>query len=77
MKTMNFFNLTIFLVCCISVVINCENENVGDYLHKQSKMITSGSPSGMLPRGTINMVASDDVDDWFNLNGKGIGEYAG
>ena len=76
MKTMNSFNLKVFLkVCCFLVVINCEN--VGDYLHKQSKMIASGSQNTMLPRGTIIMVASDDVDDWFNLNGKGIGEYAG
>ena len=76
---MNTFLLTIFLACCLlsAKIINCENENVDEYLHIQSKMIANGAPRTMLPRGTILMVATDEVDDWFNLNGKGIGEYAG
>ena len=75
---MNTFILTIFLTCCFSSkIINCETDNVEDYLHRQSKMIANGAPSAVFPRGTILMVASDDFDDWFNLNGKGLGEYAG
>ena len=29
------------------------------------------------PIGMVTIIASNVVDDWFNLNGKGLGEYAG
>jgi len=52
-------------------------ENVESYLQQQSRSIAIGEARGMLPRGTILMCATEEINNWFNLDGKGIGEYAG
>ena len=52
-------------------------EDVESYLQQQSKTIANGVPRTMLPRGTVLMCATDEINNWFNLDGKGIGEYAG
>ncbi len=31
----------------------------------------------MLPRGTVLMIATDQIDYWFNIYGQGLGEYLG
>jgi len=68
--------LIIFVACSLPA-IESKTENVEDYLLKQSKSIANGEPRGLLPRGTILMVGSAEVNSWFNLDGHGIGEYAG
>lgn len=64
---------------CISLVISVPvpDVNVNAELHMQSKSIAQGFSSTMLPRGTVLMIASDIVDDFFNMKGKGLGEYNG
>ena len=31
----------------------------------------------VLPRGTIVMIGTTEIDQWFNMNGAGLGEYQG
>jgi len=50
---------------------------VDSYLQQQSKSIANGAARGMLPRGTVLMCATDEINNWFNMDGKGLGEYAG
>ena len=52
-------------------------ENVESYLQQQSRSIAAGIARTMLPRGTILMCATEEINNWFNLDGKGLGEYAG
>ena len=56
---------------------SCSAENVDSYLQQQSKSIAMGEARTMLPRGTILMCATEEINNWFNLDGKGLGEYAG
>jgi hypothetical protein len=51
--------------------------NAEDLLKKESDNIKSYRSTTMLPRGTILMVASKLVNEWFNANGYGLGEYDG
>jgi len=71
------FYLILFLVFYSALPIKSETENAEDYLLKQSKSIANGIARTLLPRGTILMVASAGVNSWFNLDGHGLGEYAG
>ena len=64
-----------FAVSTFSLLISAEDIN--HYLRQESKNIASSQSNTKLPRGTVLMIASAELDDWFNINGKGLGEYAG
>jgi microcystin-dependent protein len=51
--------------------------NVLKYLEAETESITRSHTETKLPRGTVLMVASKQIDKWFTINGHGIGEYAG
>jgi len=72
---MKFLHSTIFIAICLLYTNNAEN--VDSYLQQQSKSIANGAARGMLPRGTVLMCATDEINNWFNMDGKGLGEYAG
>ena len=40
----------------------------------ESNSIRMGLASTSLPRGTILMVGTADIDNWFNMIGAGLGE---
>ncbi|CAF3389846.1 unnamed protein product [Rotaria socialis] len=66
------------ILCTISTFsLLITANNVGDHLRKESATIASSSSNIGLPRGTVVMVASSEMDHWFNINGKGLGEYSG
>ena len=55
-------------------------QNVEQYLQQEMNSIRSGTQCTactLLPRGTILLIGSSEIDNWFNLNGVGLGEYAG
>jgi len=53
-------------------------DHVENYLKKESTNIISSLPINRFPGGTsIVMIASRQVDYWFNMNGKGLEEYTG
>ncbi len=72
---MKFFISNIFIA--IFLLNTNKAENVASYLQQQSISIANGMPRTMLPRGTVLMCATDEIDHWFNMNGKGLGEYSG
>lgn len=72
---MKFFLRVIFLAILL-FYFNAA-ENVETYLQQQSKTIANGAARGFVPRGTVLMCATNEINNWFNLDGKGIGEYAG
>ncbi|CAF1158378.1 unnamed protein product [Didymodactylos carnosus] len=72
---MKKFLLILFTILTFSLLITAED--VEDYLRKESINIASSPPNTKLPRGTVLMIASAEMDDWFNINGKGLGEYSG
>ncbi len=72
---MNFIYSAIFIA--IFLLQHNNAENVDSYLQQQSKSIANGVPRTMLPRGTVLMCATDEINNWFNMDGKGLGEYAG
>ena len=73
---MKKFSLILFTISTVSLLI--AGDDVENYLKQESRNIASASsPNTKLPRGTVLMIASAEIDDWFNLNGKGLGEYAG
>jgi len=72
---MTLFSSTFFLV--LFLLNSSSAENVESYLQQQSRSIAVGDARGMLPRGTILMCATEEINNWFNLDGKGLGEYAG
>ncbi len=74
---MTLFFSTFFLALFLVNSSCSSDENVESYLQQQSKSIAVGVARIMLPRGTILMCASEEINNWFNLDGKGIGEYAG
>jgi len=45
------------------------------HLQQQSKTIANVVARGFVPRGTVLMCATNEIKNWFNLDGKGIGEY--
>lgn len=69
------------LLLSLLVSVVCQDvpiaTNVEKYLNDNGDRIASARKSATLPRGTIVMLASKQVDKWFNLLGEGIGEYAG
>jgi microcystin-dependent protein len=72
---MKSFLLILFTISTFSLLITAEN--VENYLRQESRNIASLPSNTRLPRGTVLMIASTEMDDWFNINGKGLGEYAG
>jgi len=72
---MKNFLLFLFTTSTFSLLITAEN--VENYLRQESRNIASVPSNTRLPRGTVLMIASAEIDDWFNINGKGLGEYAG
>jgi microcystin-dependent protein len=56
--------------------IDARND-VSQYLAKESDSIRNGIANTALPRGTILMIGSSEIDNWFNLLGVGLGEYRG
>ncbi len=72
---MTLFSSTFFLA--FFLLHSSSAENVESYLQQQSRSIAVGDARGMLPRGTILMLATEEINNWFNLDGKGLGEYAG
>lgn len=72
---MKKFLLILFTISTFSLPITADN--VENYLRQESRTIASSPSNTRLPRGTVLMIASAEMDDWFNLNGKGLGEYSG
>ncbi|CAF5148703.1 unnamed protein product, partial [Rotaria sp. Silwood1] len=72
---MKKFLLILFTISTFSLLITAND--VEDYLRKESKNIASLTSNTRLPRGTVLTVASAEIDSWFNINGKGLGEYSG
>ena len=63
-----------------SATSQISTQNVEQYLQQQTNVIrddTTCTACGRLPRGTILLIGSTEADNWFNLNGVGLGEYAG
>jgi hypothetical protein len=60
-------------------VLNAEeSENdVEAYLQRERSNIQASRATGYLPRGTILSVGTSEIDFWFNMQGIGLGEYAG
>jgi microcystin-dependent protein len=56
--------------------IDARND-VSRYLSEESDSIRNGIANTALPRGTILMIGSSEIDNWFNLLGVGLGEYRG
>jgi len=50
-------------------------EDVEQFLKAKSFSIKFGSAHTYLPRGTILMISSSEIDNWFNMLGAGLGEY--
>lgn len=70
--------LLLSLLVSISVSLaQDEIRSVIDHLVDESHSIQIGKANGLLPRGTLLLIASSEIDNWFNLNGAGIGEYKG
>ena len=67
---MKFFISNIFIA--IFLLNTNKAENVDSYLQQQSISIANGMPRTMLPRGTVLMCATDEIDHWFNMNEKGL-----
>jgi microcystin-dependent protein len=72
---MKKFFLMLFTISTFSLLITAEN--VENYLRTESGNIASSPSNTRLPRGTVLMIASAEMDNWFNINGKGLGEYSG
>jgi microcystin-dependent protein len=53
------------------------NEGVNAYLARESESIKTSNAVGFLPRGIIIAIGSTQINNWFNINGVGLGEYAG
>jgi microcystin-dependent protein len=73
------FLLILSAFLAVAFQINAQ-QNVDQYLQQEMLSIRSGtkcSTCTQLPRGTILLIGSTEIDNWFNLNGAGLGEYAG
>ena len=53
------------------------NHHENNFEKESTNIISSLSITNKFPRGTIVMIASQQMDDWFNMNGKCLGEYTG
>jgi microcystin-dependent protein len=70
--------LVVFLIAAALVVaVTCRAVDVNNYLKANSEDIAAGMAVTNLPRGTILMIGSSEIDNWFNMLGAGIGEYKG
>ena len=78
---MNKFLLALTTLVVIQLTATRINtQNVEQYLQQQTNAIradTTCTACGRLPRGTILQIGSTEIDNWFNLNGAGMGEYSG
>ena len=68
-----FYSLSLL----VNILKSDTTENVSLYLARESDSIRNGLASTALPRGTILMIGSREIDNWFNLLGAGLGEYRG
>ncbi|CAF1505043.1 unnamed protein product [Adineta steineri] len=70
-------NISLILFAISTFLLSIIADDIETYLKQESIKIASSPANTRLPRGTVLMVASTEMDNWFNLNGKGLGEYAG
>lgn len=86
------FSRSVTIILCLILIhdhiahSNCSNggakldeTNVNEYLAKESDNIRNANirAGSILPRGTVVTIATTEIDNWFNVNGVGLGEYAG
>lgn len=78
---MNKFLLVLTTLVVLQLTVaRISTQNVEQYLQQQTNVIradTTCTACGRLPRGTILLIGSTEIDNWFNLNSVGMGEYAG
>ncbi|UJR12975.1 hypothetical protein I4U23_017151 [Adineta vaga] len=63
---MKTFSLNLLIISTFSLLIT--GQNVEDYLKRERFSISSSPSNTKLPRGTVLMIASAEMDNWFNLN---------
>jgi hypothetical protein len=75
---------SIVILCLLNLLVKIlksdsidARNDVSQYLAQESDSIRNGIANTALPRGTILMIGSSEIDNWFNLLGVGLGEYRG
>ena len=54
-----------------------KGESNDHFFLQERDSIINGPPTTVLPRGTILMIGTTEIDHWFNMTGAGLGEYQG